>query len=98
MRTLLTLIVALAALGLSAGSVAGVNAQHAQELLTSILQDVGAILNSFAGGPDDPGNPVSNPATLARDQSLLDAATRHAEELATELQQSFDRSAGHDDS
>lgn len=85
MRTLVTLIAA----GVLAGSAAGpslvADRQHVQDLLTGILQDVGAILNSFTGGPDDPKSPVTNRSTLQQDVAYLDAASQQAQELANEL-------------
>jgi hypothetical protein len=86
LRSILTLIFASVVLGSSAGSAFGVDSQHAQQLLMSMLQDVAAILNSFAGGPNDPTNPVTNSAALAQDAARLDGATRKANELAVELQ------------
>ena len=71
-------------IGGSAGATVGLNA-HARDLLNGIFQDVGAILNSFAGGPNDPTNPVTNKATLTQDAARLDSATRKANQLATEL-------------
>lgn len=50
-----------------------------------IFQDVGAILNTFAGGPDDPHSPVTDQQTLKQDSERLNAATRKANELASEL-------------
>jgi hypothetical protein len=72
-------------LGTTAGPVLGLNLQHARDLLLGIAQDVDAIFNSFSGGPDDPNGPVSNSVTLAQDRERLDAATRKASELATEV-------------
>jgi hypothetical protein len=66
------------------GSSVGLNA-HARELLVGIFQDVDAILNSFAGGPNDPNSPVVNQNTLNRDAEHLDSATEKAQQLATEL-------------
>ena len=84
MRVALTAILASLIIGTWAGATVGLNA-HARELLTGIFDDVGAILNSFAGGPDDPSNPVTNQATLKQDAARLDSATRKANQLATEL-------------
>jgi hypothetical protein len=84
LRVILTWILAPLIIGTSAGATVGLNT-HARELLTGIFEDVGAILNSFAGGPDDPTNPVTNQATLKEDAARLDSATRQANQLATEL-------------
>ncbi|HEV7666744.1 MAG TPA: hypothetical protein VGQ62_24635, partial [Chloroflexota bacterium] len=59
--------------------------QRARELLTSILQDVGAILQSFANGPES-RNPVTDSGALKEANAHLDSATSKAEQLATELQ------------
>jgi hypothetical protein len=60
--------------------------QHVFELLVSIGEDVGAILNSFSdGGIDGPKSPITNPTALREADSRLEAATRTANELATEL-------------
>jgi hypothetical protein len=85
LRSILALVFASVVLGASAGPVLGVNLQRAEDPLVGILQDVGAILSSFSGGPDDPKSPVTSSATLAQDSARLDAATRKANELATEL-------------
>jgi hypothetical protein len=58
---------------------------HASDLLMGMLQDVGAILRSFEGGPDDPASPVTNAATLQNDSDHLDSATAKAEQLASEI-------------
>jgi len=84
-RTLVTLVAALTLVGGTAGATLGVDSQRVEDLLVGIFQDVGSILNSFAGGPDDPKNPVTNAATLHQDAARLDAATRKANELADEL-------------
>ena len=85
MRILVTAIAALTVIGTSAGASMGVNGQRVEQLVEGILQDVGSILNSFAGGPDDPTNPVSNAATLKQDSQRLEAATQKANSLADEL-------------
>lgn len=59
--------------------------QRARELLTSILRDVGAILQSFANGPES-RNPVTDSGALKEANAHLDSATSKAEQLATELQ------------
>ena len=96
MRSILVLVFASVVVGGSAGGVLGVNAQHAEQLLTGILQDVGDILQSFEGGPDDPKSPVTNASSLAEDQARLDSASRKASELATEMQKIQDGAAGND--
>jgi len=86
LRTLLTIVFATAALGVSAGPVLGLNPQRVENLLVGIFEDIGDILRSFEGGPDDPKGPLQNSATLAQDSAHLDAATRKANQLAIELQ------------
>jgi hypothetical protein len=66
-------------------SPAALNDAHVRELLSGIFEDVGAILTSFSGGPEDARGPVQDRSTLMRDSNRLDAATRKAEQLATEL-------------
>jgi hypothetical protein len=73
-------------LGVSAGPALGINPQRVENLLVGIFEDVGDILRSFEGGPDDPNGPVRNSATLAQDSARLDAATLKANQLAVELQ------------
>ena len=58
---------------------------HVEELLTGIFDDVGAILTSFSGGPDDPNGPVTNGTTLSKDAARLDAASHKAQDLVVEL-------------
>lgn len=96
MRSILALVLASAVFGSGAVGLFGANPQYAEQLLTGILQDIGGILQSFEGGPDDPRGPVANPSSLADDQSRLAAATRKANELATELQRIEDGVAGRD--
>jgi hypothetical protein len=84
LRVVLTWILAPLIIGGSAGATVGLNS-HARDLLAGIFEDVGGILNSFAGGPDDPSSPVTNRATLEQDAARLDSATRKADQLATEL-------------
>jgi hypothetical protein len=74
-----------AVLGTSQGAALGLPTQRARDLMAGILDDVGSILTSFAGGPDDPKNPVANQTTLNADSVRLDAATHKAEQLAAEL-------------
>jgi hypothetical protein len=69
---------------------------RARDLLTGIFDDVAAIANSFAGGPDDPHSPVVDRTALAQDKAHLDAATQKAQALADELQrQQADTGRGH---
>ena len=96
LRSILVLVFASVVVGSSAGGLLGANAQHAEDLLAGILRDVGAILQSFEGGPDDPKSPVTNASSLAEDQAHLDAATRKADQLATELQHIQDGPTGRD--
>jgi hypothetical protein len=84
-RKILLILAGTAVIGTSGGASMGLPTQHARELMAGILDDVGSILSSFAGGPDDPKSPVVNPTTLNTDSARLDAATRKAEQLATEL-------------
>ncbi|MBV8713870.1 MAG: hypothetical protein JO020_02565 [Chloroflexi bacterium] len=81
MRVVLTGLLASVILGTSAVGLS----PHARELLTGIFQDVGSILNSFTGGPDDPHSPVTNSVTLKQDSARFDSATQKAQQLATEL-------------
>jgi hypothetical protein len=83
-------------LGTAAGPTLGVDFSHVRDLLMGIAQDVDAIFNSFAGGPDDPNGPVSNSATLAQDSAHLNAAQRKASELATELSNIQNGTSGRD--
>ena len=85
MRKLVLILAGTVVLGGSGGALAGAQGQPARDLLAGILDDVGAILTSFAGGPTDPRNPVVNQTTLNADSARLDAATRKAEQLAVEL-------------
>ena len=96
MRSILALVLASALFGGGAAGLLGANAQHAEQLLTGILQDVGAILQSFEGGPDDPKSPITNSSSLADDQARLDAARGKANDLAIELQHLQDGAAGRD--
>jgi hypothetical protein len=54
--------------------------------LIDIGQDIAAIYQSFAGGPNDPHSPVNDPAALRQASSHLDAATVKANALRDELQ------------
>jgi hypothetical protein len=81
----LTAIAVLTVIGTSAGASIGIDVERVEQLLEGIFQDVGAILNSFAGGPDDPTNPITNAGTLRQDSERLQAATRKAYSLADEL-------------
>jgi hypothetical protein len=86
MRSLLLIAIASVVFG---GTSLGGSAQRIEDLLTGIFQDVGAIANSFEGGPDDPHGPVTNAAARTQDQARLDAATDKAQRLAGELQQLY---------
>jgi hypothetical protein len=90
------LVFASVVLGGSAGGLLGANAQHAEQSLTGILQDVGDILQSFAGGPNDPQSPVRNGSSLAEDRAHLNDATQKANELQNELQNIQDGLTGRD--
>jgi len=83
-------------LGTAAGPALGIDFPHVRDLLVGIAQDVDAIFNSFAGGPDDPNGPVSNSATLAQDSARLNAAQHKASELETELSNIHNGTAGRD--
>jgi hypothetical protein len=90
------LVFASVVLGGSAGGLLGANAQHAEQLVMGILQDVGDILQSFEGGPNDPKSPVTNASSLAEDRARLDSASQKANELANELQNIQDGLTGRD--
>jgi hypothetical protein len=96
MRSIFVLIFASVVVGGSAGGLLGVNGQRAEQLLTGILQDVGAILQSFEGGPDDPKSPVTNASSLAEDRARLNDASSKASELASEMQHIQDGISGRD--
>lgn len=84
-------------LGASAGAALGpASFRHVQELVLGIFEDVGAILNSFSGGPDDPKGPVTNATTLRTDAERLNAASRKAHDLAAELSRIKDDSLHND--
>jgi hypothetical protein len=83
-------------LGTSAGPAVGIDFLHVRELLGGIAQDVDAIFNSFAGGPNDPNGPVSNSRTLAQDSAHLQAAQQKASELANELSNIQNGTTGRD--
>lgn len=76
-------------MGLLAATILGTSAigldAHARDLLVGMFEDVGAILHSFEGGPDDPHSPVSNQDALQRDAEYLDSANLKARQLANEL-------------
>jgi hypothetical protein len=59
-------------------------AGRVRDLLTSIFQDIGAILGSFANGPDS-RNPVTDAGALKEAAGHLDSATSKATQLASEL-------------
>jgi hypothetical protein len=83
-RKVLLIFLSVVVLGGSGGSTA-LGSDRVHGLLLGIFQDVGAILTSFAGGPDDPNGPVSNFTTLRIDSERLQSATQKADQLATEL-------------
>jgi hypothetical protein len=85
LRALLAFIAACAILGGSAGVAFGSEARQAQDVLTGIFEDIGDILNSLAGGPNDPRNPVTNENALRQDAQRLNEATQKASQLAAEL-------------
>ncbi|MBV9578776.1 MAG: hypothetical protein JO057_09320 [Chloroflexi bacterium] len=96
MRSLLILVFASVVMGAGAGQAVGLNAGHTRDLVEGILEDVGGILNSLRGGPDDPNSPVTNRAALAQDEARLDAAERKANELESELSRAQDGTVGRD--
>jgi hypothetical protein len=55
--------------------------------LNDIGQDIIAIYQSFAGGPNDPHSRVNDPAALSQASAHLNAATAKANALRDELQQ-----------
>ncbi|MGI9145011.1 MAG: hypothetical protein ACR2IK_00425 [Chloroflexota bacterium] len=61
-------------------------AQRVPELLAGIADEIGAIAASFAGGPNDPHDPVNDPVTLKEDAARLNAATSKAYELLEVMQ------------
>ena len=78
---------ALLIIGVSAGAPHGtIDTARVKDLLTGIAQDVAAIYDSFAGGPNDPHSPVNDPAALRDAASHLDAATSKANQLRDQLQ------------
>jgi hypothetical protein len=76
-------------MGILAAAILGTSAigldANARDLLVGMFDDVGAILQSFEGGPNDPRSPVNNQDTLQRDSAYLDSATQKAQQLAYEL-------------
>jgi hypothetical protein len=90
LRLVVSALLASTILGTSVGL-----SPRGRDLLLGIFQDVGAILNSFAGGPNDPQSPVTDQRTLKQDSERLDAATRKANELASELTKMSDTQARH---
>jgi len=67
------------------GQAAGPEPQRVQALLSGIADDMDGIARSFAGGLDNPHNPVSDPAVLQQDSDRLAAATSKARELQAEM-------------
>ena len=61
--------------------------QRVSALLGGIAEDVRAIFQSFAGGPDSPHNPVNDRAALNDAAGRLASATDKARDLAGELDQ-----------
>ena len=61
------------------------DAGRVRDLLVGIFEDVSSIGNSFSGGPDDPQGPVRDDRALNNDSARLDAATRKANQLGSEL-------------
>jgi hypothetical protein len=62
-----------------------IDQSRVRELLTGIFEDVGAILSSFEGGPEDPKGPVNDRNALASASARIDSATQKAYQLASEL-------------
>ena len=58
---------------------------YVKALMGGIFDDIAAIVESFAGGPNDPHSPVVDQRTLARDKARLDSATDKAQALSQEL-------------
>jgi hypothetical protein len=87
LRVLVVIVGACLYFGLSGHlpSPAAIQDAHIGDLVAGILEDMGAILSSFANGPDDPKGPVSDQTTLDRDAAHLDSATQKANQLASEL-------------
>jgi uncharacterized protein with von Willebrand factor type A (vWA) domain len=86
MRTVLVagLLLGMAGFGQAAPSIDPV---RLWDRLSDIGQDIAAIYQSFAGGPDDPHSPVTDQASLRQASAHLDAATAKANALRDELQQ-----------
>jgi flagellin-like hook-associated protein FlgL len=59
--------------------------QSVRELLAGIGDDVRSILGSFSVGIDSPHSPVNDPSALKDAAAHLDAATRKADQLMSEL-------------
>ena len=97
MRALVAIVAACVIVGASAGtSIGPASIQHVRELLSGIFDDVGAILNSFNGGPNDPASPVTNATALNNDVARLNAASGKAQDLAAELQRIKDQASSDD--
>jgi hypothetical protein len=85
MRSLVALAALIAAVSAGAPH-AAVDTSRVKDLLTGIAQDIGAIYDAFAGGPNDPHSPVNDQVALRDAASHLDSATARANQLADELQ------------
>ena len=81
MRMLVAVLVTSAAFGTWAET----SFPQVNQLLSGIFDDVGAIAQSFSGGPDDPRGPVVDVATRNQDARRLEAATEKANQLADTL-------------
>jgi uncharacterized protein with von Willebrand factor type A (vWA) domain len=86
MRTLLTAGLLLGMVGFGQAAPA-LDPARLWDRLTDIGQDIIAIYQSFAGGPDDPHSPINDRAALSQASAHLNAATAKANALRDELQQ-----------
>jgi hypothetical protein len=86
MRTVLTagLLLGMVSLGQAAPAI---DPARLWGQLNDIGQDIIAIYQSFAGGPNDPHSPINDPAALSQASGHLNAATAKANALRDELQQ-----------
>jgi hypothetical protein len=85
-RTWLAIVLGSIVLGGASGAALHLpQLDRARALVGGIFDDISAIAESFAGGPDDPHSPVADKAALARDKARLDSATDKAKELSSEL-------------
>jgi hypothetical protein len=84
-RSVALLLIAGVVFGAS-GAAGGVpQVEQARELALGIVDDISAVANSFAGGPDDPHSPIVDRVALNQDAARLQAATDKANRLASEL-------------